>query len=127
MRNKIIQIIANEFDVPITGFKKRLPEIIGDFDLDFPIKGVKNSNMLLVSGITEEFGKAIFDLILEDILTFEPAHLLCFAYDNSEIYELPIAKPLKALKGLKTKHWLPIVIKKGENFPKDVLKQKWTE
>ena len=117
MRNRIIEIVSNFGDIPITGFKNQMTESHGDLDFIFPFKNVKNSNILLVSGVNKEFIQTIIDLINEEILCFVPTEPLVFAYDSAEMYNLPIANPKKGFKGYKSYHWLPLLIKEGAKFP----------
>ena len=118
MRNRIIEIVNQFSDISITGFKNQMPEIHGDLDFIFPVKNVENSNILLVSGVNEQFIKTIIDLINEEISMFQPCDPLVVAYDSAEMYKLPLARPTKGFKGYKSTHWLPLLIKKGAKFPK---------
>ncbi|GAB5525421.1 MAG: hypothetical protein Roseis2KO_32930 [Roseivirga sp.] len=114
MEEKIIELIRNRTEFPLTAFKNVLPEISGEYDFHFPTEGVDKSNILLVSHVTEEFMSAINNLIDKKVLSIEPCDFHVVAFDSGEIYDLPLVKG-KRLQ-YKRLHWLPLLIKKGPQF-----------
>ncbi len=119
MKDKIIEIINQREDLALTAFKNHIPEAKGKYDFIFPVTGVENSNILLIGSVSENFIHAINELITNKVLTFEPCSYFIVIADVGEVYELPIVKTRKT--SYKKLHWLPILIKKGENFPKLTL------
>ncbi len=118
MKDTILKVVSQMGDVALTAFKNHLPEAKGEFDFLFPVEGVENTNILLLGGCSQDFILAIGDLISNGILTFEPCSLFVVNADGGEIYDLPIAKAEAKKVSYQTLHWLPILIKKGKNFPK---------
>lgn len=112
MKSKILEIIGRENDLPITAFKKYMPEIIGDYEFHFQSKYVKKTNILLVSGVNQKFIDTMHELISKKLVMIEVVNHLVFAYDQSEMYDLPLASIEKVKKGYKNLHWLPLLIKK---------------
>ena len=115
MKQKIIELVKNKTDLSLTAFKSHLPEIEGDLEYHFPAKGVEATNILLIANVNQEFIDGIHDLINAQILTFQPCDFYIVTYDGGEVYDLPLVK--KNQLQYKELHWLPILIKKGPNFP----------
>jgi hypothetical protein len=114
IKAKILRLIAENGDYALTAFKTAIPEIEGDEDYIFPAKGISNTNVLLIAGVSNEFHRTINELITTDILTFEPCSELVIIADGGEFYDLPIMTG--NMKAYKTLHWLPLLIKKGKKF-----------
>lgn len=119
MKNEIINIIGELNDITISALKNRIENSQGELDFYFPLKSTENSNMLLVSSVSEEFIETIHNLIEEKIITFIPTDPLVVSNDGGEIYLLPLARASRP-KAYKKLHWLPLLLKKGQNFPKKI-------
>lgn len=115
-RNSIISIIREKESYALTAFKNSIPEIRGDLDFMFPMKDVKNSNILLIANVNEVFIEVMMDLINKQIIDFTPCDMLVIAADGGEVYDLPLVKTNR--KRYANLRWLPLLIKKGINFPK---------
>jgi hypothetical protein len=111
MKNSIIDFIKINGDIALTALKNQIPGAKGDYEYHFPVKGIKESNILLVSGVSEEFIEAIGSLINDEILGFDICDPYVVMHDSGDIYNIPIVNSNK--KSYKTLHWLPIIIKKG--------------
>jgi hypothetical protein len=114
MKDLIIELIRKEGNLSVTAIPNRIEGAKGDFDFNFPAKGIENSNILLVSGVSEPFVKALVELINDKILTFEMCSVFTVSFDGGDIYKLPIVNSDKM--EYKTLHWLPLLIKQGVNF-----------
>jgi hypothetical protein len=68
--------------------------------------------------VSKEFLDAIRELHEEGIIESEVTSAYIAAHDSGEFYQLPIAKNVNKI--YKKERWLPVLIKKGPNFPKDV-------
>jgi len=116
MKKAIIEIIGDLNDITITGLKGRLANAKGEFDFFYPMESVENSNMLLVSHVSEEFIQAIGELIEQEVLSFSPTNVFVAAHDGGEVYTLPIVKSKKP-RVYEKPHWLPLLLVKGKKFP----------
>ncbi len=116
MKEQILKLIRQKTEFPLTAFRNQIPEITGGFDFIFPSKGVENSNILLMAKVSEEFILTMRDLISAQVLTFEPTDPLLVSFDGGEFYKLPLVK--RRQPAYKSLHWLPLMIKRGKNFPK---------
>lgn len=123
MKNEILAAVNRAGDIALTAFKHHVPEAAGEYDFIFPAKGIENSNILLIGRVSEEFINTMNELITNQVLTFEPCSFFVVTADGGEIYDIPLVKTNKL--SYKTLHWLPILIKRGKNFPK--LKPKANE
>lgn len=117
MRDEIIRIIREYDNISISALKNRLENSKGSLDFQFPLKSIENSNMLLVSEVSEDFIETINNLIQDEVISFIPTDPMVVAFDGGDIYQLPVAKAKKP-KEYKNLHWLPLLLKKGINFPK---------
>lgn len=114
MEKLIIELLRKENDLSVTSIPNRIEGAKGDYDFYFPAKGIENSNILLVAGVSKEFITAMANLITAKVLTFEQCSVFVVSFDGGDIYDLPIVKSHKL--EYKTPHWLPLLIKKGVNF-----------
>lgn len=111
-----MRLIGQRVEFPLNAFRNKIPEITGEYDFIFPSKGVENSNILLMARVSEQFILTMRDLISAQVLTFEPADPLLVSLDGGEFYDIPLVK--RRQPAYKSLHWLPLMIKRGRNFPK---------
>jgi hypothetical protein len=115
MKEKIIKILKERGEINITDFYNLIPEIKGDYAMYMPVKKGYNENILWIAGVSQEFIKAINQLmIIEKIIEWEPVNVMFFVFDGSPIYDMDIATYNKILKN-KKEYWLPIKLKLSKN------------
>jgi hypothetical protein len=114
MKEKIIKILKERGEINITDFYNLIPEIKGDYAMYMPVKKGYNENILWIAGVSQEFIKAINQLmIIEKIIEWESVNVMFFIWDGSPIYSMEIATS-KNLKN-KKEYWLPIKLKLSKN------------
>ena len=110
MKEKIINLLSNTNEVPLSAFRKHIPSIEGDYEYYVP----SNSNIMLVSNVNMDFCEAIHDLLNNRILDIERCDIHVVLFEGGEVYDYPIAEDEYA--AYSNTHWLPVMIKRGENF-----------
>lgn len=126
MKEKLLQIIANWGDVCITSLPQMMPEIKGEYAMYTPMKDGYNPNVLMLHGVSQDFIKVFNDLEQNKIIEKIPTTLMIVMIDGGGIYDLPIAT-VSRVKKSKKECWIPLLIKKGENFPKDIKAKSFIE
>lgn len=118
MKKKIIEVIFESHNLALLALKDRLEGATGDYNYYYPREDGKDSNILLVEGVSVEFLDAIRELHEEEILETIRTNPLIVAHDSGHYYRLKVA--LDVRRTYKKLRWLPVIIKKGPNFPKNV-------
>jgi hypothetical protein len=115
---KIIEILQTNDDLTLTGFMA-IPDFAdlagGDRQWFAATQQNKDSNILLLRDIKSECINAFNALKVDKIINLEPTTVFVAATEGL-LYNLPTPTELKVHK---EKHWLPTLVKKGENFPKN--------
>jgi len=93
------------------------PEIIeisrGDMSWNFPIKGIENSNIIMVYAVTSEFITALYELEKSKKIEINETSELVARIDSNYIPPFQLAKKLMEYK---TPRWIPMIVKKGTKF-----------
>ena len=126
MKKKLLQIIADTYDICLTEIPKMIPESKGEYSAYLPVKNGYNPNILMVGNVSQDFIKLFNELEQSKQIIKEPCTVMIHLIDGAPVYSLPIVTNTKGMKG-KKEHWIPLVIKKGENFPKDIQKKSLME
>ena len=96
--------------VSIAEMKRRYgSQAQGEYALTLP----HSPNILLFSGVSELFCKALSDVIAEKRIHPHGSSTLTYLIDG-EILRLPLAKRKPARGDYKTPHWLPVTFRNGE-------------
>ncbi len=108
MKEKILKLLSERDRVFLTELKYLLPEISGEYSFYMPLLDGLNPNILWVANVSEEFNRALFDLINDKKIQWKVKSFYELLFEGGDIYDLPIA----TLKMTKTKKhcWLPIEI-----------------
>ena len=110
MKNKIINLL-NELggQVEITRIPHLIPEAKGEFSIYLPeIEGF-NKNVLILSGVTQEFIRVFGELSKDGKTEIKPIHAMMFLASGSPIYKIPLFNK-RRMKG-KRECWLPVILK----------------
>jgi hypothetical protein len=114
MKRKIIDLIKERKELPLSMFKMYLPEISGNLIYYFPVKNIDKSDIVISMNVSEEFIISISELINDKVVSFKACHFFDIVFFGGEIYSLPLVKSKKL--SYRNPHWLPIMIYPGENF-----------
>jgi hypothetical protein len=82
-----------------------------------PVK-TGNPNVYIAFGLNGECWAALKELKDAEIIAIEPCSYMISIMDGSPIPNMPTAT-MRRLKGKKD-CWMPMLLKKGKNFPKDL-------
>lgn len=117
MKESIIAALNYHYDISITALKNKVEGCKGELDFFYSTAQGENMNLLFASGVSEGFVLSFNELLSEKIISIYPTNLFVVMWDGGETYNLPIAKGINKNKPFKKTHWLPILVKQGENFP----------
>ena len=110
MKDRIIEILKERGEVNLTHFFHLIPETKGEYEMYLPVIAGVNPNILLISGVSQEFITAYNQLVIEQkIVEWNPVDIHNYFFDGSPIYEMPIAKKRHAKT--QTRVWLPTSLK----------------
>lgn len=110
MKDRIIEILKERGETNLTLFLHLMPECQGEYAIYLPLKEGMNPNILLLSGVKQEFIKAYSELLVDDkIAEWKPVSLLDYFFDCSPYYKMELCRP----RHVKTKKhvWLPTSLK----------------
>jgi hypothetical protein len=117
MKESIIKALNYHYDISLTSLKNKVEGCQGELNFFASTPQGESLNLLLVSGVSENFILSFNELLSEKIISIYPTNLLVVGWDGGEIYDLPIPKKINKNKPFKKTHWFPVLVKQGENFP----------
>lgn len=118
MKKEFIEFIGRVGDISMTALPKSFPQSAGDKDWTANVQEGLNPNVYIAFGMNSKFHKMYNKLKDEKIIMQMPCNALIPMMDGGVIpTKLPIATN-RRIKGDKP-CWMPMLVKKGLNFPKD--------
>lgn len=109
---EIVKQLSKLRDYSLSGLKNIIPDSVGGYDFYFPLKDIDCSNILLASGVSEEFIGAVHNLIKSNTVTMVPVHPVLLWADGGDNYDLEIVDFNKfPKKGSKSLVWAPLLLR----------------
>ena len=116
MKNKLIEILKERGDISFTLIPELIPEARGELAMFATPNPGFNENVILLRGINKHFITIFNMLYAEKIVSLESCSVMIIMWDGAPVYGDKICTK-RMLKG-KSQCWMPMLLKKGENFPK---------
>jgi hypothetical protein len=122
MRDKIIEILKERYELPMTLFRELIPEAQGETDMIFTNFNYDiNANVLIAADVSDELINTLNDLLDNKIVEYVVTTEDVFIKAGAPCYPYPIVKERKLndlIKGFcyKRVHWMPVLVRVGANF-----------
>lgn len=108
IKDRIVEILKERGEVNLTHFFHLIPEIKGEYEMYAPLKEPYNPNIMLISGVSQEFIQAFSDLNQAKEIEVTPVDIMIFMFDGSPIYHMKLFQ--KRHFKTKTVCWQPVSI-----------------
>jgi len=109
----MIRVMASVPDLTFAELHNHLGDQ-GEYRISLP----KNENVVIWSDLTENACRAFDQLMAENVFSLDPTNVMNYLADGRSL-SLPL---VQSKADYKTPHWLPVMIKRGKNFPQDKVK-----
>lgn len=120
MRDKLIEILKDRDNIPITTILEMIPESKGEFAMFMPMQKGCNENVFIAAKVSQDFIHLWNEFEQNKYLAWMPCGIMEYLFENANIYRSKIATVAMVKRG-KKECWMPVLISKGVNF-KSILK-----
>lgn len=115
MRNKLIEILKNRNNIPLTSILEMIPESKGEYAMFMPMEKGCNENVFIAVKVSQEFIHLWNEFEQNKYIDWMPCGIIDFMFENAPIYNAKLATVAMVKRG-KKECWMPVLISKGINF-----------